>query len=407
MGTPKEKNMRSTREIAVAKFVTVAVSVLGLTSIPAAVAQEPAPKPLLAEEAFKNVQVLRGIPVDDFMQTMGLMSSALQFDCADCHVAAGTQKVDWAADTPRKRMARMMVTMVTNLNKTSFGGRQVVTCFTCHRNRDKPLTTPTMDIIYGTPTVEPDDVFAMIPGMPKPESILDRYIQALGGAERLANLKSFDATGTAVGYGGLGGGGAVEVAAQAPDKRAMIITFGKETGRGDEIRSFDGRVGWVRTPLNILGEFQLSGGDLDGARFDAQFSFPGQIKGLLTNWRTGPPLSISDPPNPSSPDPAGAAQTHVTNPVQGTGPRNLLVTLYFDKQTGLLLRELRYGGSPIGRVPTQIDYSDYRDVNGIKFPFRITYAWLDGRNSIVLSEVKTNVPIDQRKFGRPAPANGN
>ena len=98
-----------------------------------------------------------------------------------------------------------------------------------------------------------------------------------------------------------------------------------------------------------------------------------------------------------------SAQEHSVDVVQGTGPRGLLVTLYFDKQTGLLLRELRYGTSPIGRVPTQIDFADYRDVNGIKLPFRITYAWLDGRDSIVLSEIKTNVPVDEAKFGKPAP----
>src|SRR4029453_1084159 len=96
-------------------------------------------------------------------------------------------------------------------------------------------------------------------------------------------------------------------------------------------------------------------------------------------------------------------QTHVVDVVQGTGPRNLLVTLYFDKQTGLLLRELRYSNSPIARVPTQIDFADYRDVNGIKLPFRITYAWLDGRDSIVLNEIQTNVPVDEAKFGKPAP----
>jgi hypothetical protein len=89
--------------------------------------------------------------------------------------------------------------------------------------------------------------------------------------------------------------------------------------------------------------------------------------------------------------------------VQGTGPRNLLVTLFFDRQTSLLLRELRYGAGPIGRVPTQIDYADYRDVNGIKLPFHITYAWLDGRDSIVLNDIKTNVPVEESKFGKPAP----
>ena len=167
----------------------------------------PAEKPLMAEDAFKNVQVLKGIPVDDFLQTMGIMTASLQFDCSDCHEKAGTDKVNWAADTPRKIMARMMVNMVTNINKTNFGGRQMVTCWTCHRNRDKPLTTPTMEAIYSTPPLDPDDIITPIPGMPSPESVLDKFIQASGGAQRLAGLTSIDAKGTSVGFGGFGGGG--------------------------------------------------------------------------------------------------------------------------------------------------------------------------------------------------------
>jgi hypothetical protein len=364
-------------------------------------------KPLLAEDVFKNVQVLKGISVDDFLGTMGIMTAALQFDCSDCHVGAGTDKVDWAADTPRKRMARRMVDMVATINKTNFGGRQLVTCWTCHRNRDRPLVTPTMEIIYGTPPFEPDDIVVQAPGVPSATSILDKYIEAAGGAQRLAGLTSFIGRGTSVGFGGFGGGGDVEILAKDPDKRATIILFKEETGRGDQIRTYDGRTGWVRTPLNVLGEFQLTGSDLDGARFDAQLSFPGQIKQILTNLKTGPPTSITDLAAPSSQTSlqkdVTLGQTHVVDVVQGTGARGLLVTLYFDKQSGLLLRELRYGSSPIGRVPTQIDFADYRNVNGIKLPFRMTYAWLDGRDSIVLSEITTNVPVDESKFGRPAP----
>jgi photosynthetic reaction center cytochrome c subunit len=364
-------------------------------------------KPLLAEDVFKNVQVLKGISVDDFLGTMGIMTAALQFDCSDCHVGAGTDKVDWAADTPRKRMARRMVDMVATINKTNFGGRQLVTCWTCHRNRDRPLVTPTMEIIYGTPPFEPDDIVVQAPGVPSATSILDKYIEAAGGAQRLAGLTSFIGRGTSVGFGGFGGGGDVEILAKDPDKRATIILFKEETGRGDQIRTYDGRTGWVRTPLNVLGEFQLTGSDLDGARFDAQLSFPGQIKQILTNLKTGPPTSITDLAAPSSQTSlqkdVTLGQTHVVDVVQGTGARGLLVTLYFDKQSGLLLRELRYGSSPIGRVPTQIDFADYRNVNGIKLPFRMTYAWLDGRDSIVLDEITTNVPVDESKFGRPAP----
>jgi hypothetical protein len=283
----------------------------------------------------------------------------------------------------------------------------MVTCWTCHRNRDRPLTTPTMDVIYGMPPFDSDDVIVQSPLAPSAQSILDKYTQAVGGAQRLAGLTSFIAKGTSVGFGGFGGGGDVEIVAKAPDKRATIILFRQETNRGDQIRTYDGQTGWVRTPLNVLGEFQLVGSDLDGARFDAQLSFPGQLKQILTNVKSGPPTSITDLPAPSSQSSlqkdVALGQTHAVDVVQGTGPRGILVTLYFDRQSGLLLRELRYGNSPIGRVPTQIDFADYREVNGIKFPFRITYAWLDGRDSIVLTEIKTNVAVDEAKFGRPAP----
>jgi len=384
------------------------IAVLGLLGSGLALTQPASQdKPLLAEQVFKNVQVLKGIPVDDFMETMGIMTAALQFDCSDCHANAGTDRVDWAADTARKRTARRMVTMVANINKENFGGAQMVTCWTCHRNRDRPLTTPLMEVIYGMPDLLPDDIIVSPPGGPSADSILDKFIEASGGAQRLAGLTSFDARGTSVGFGGFGGGGDVEIAVKAPDKRATIILFKQETGRGDQIRSYDGRTGWVRTPLNVLGEFQLVGSDLDGARFDAQLSFPGQIKQILTNLKTGSPTSIMDLPAPSSQSSlqqnVTLDQTHSVNVIQGTGPRGLLVTLYFDRQSGLLLRELRYGKSPIGRVPTQIDYADYRDVNGIKLPFRITYAWLDGRDSIVLNDIKTNVSVDEAKFGKPAP----
>ena len=276
--------LRSGRTVLAATGIAVAGLIGALTTARTA-AQD---KPLLSDQVFKNVQVLKGIPVDDFLGTMGIMAAALQFDCSDCHVNAGTEKVDWAADTPRKQMARVMVTMVATINKNNFGGRQLVTCWTCHRNRDKPLVTPVMATIYGTPTVEPDDVIAPVPGAPSAESILDKYIEAAGGAQRLAGLTSFVGKGTSVSFGGFGGGGDVELVAQAPDKRATIIIFKEETGRGDQIRAYDGRTGWLRTPLNVLGEFQLTGTDLDGARVDAQLSFPGQIKQILTNLRNRP-----------------------------------------------------------------------------------------------------------------------
>src|ERR1700736_2870469 len=136
--------------------ILAAVGWLGLTVVARQAAAQT--KPRLSEQVFKNIQALKGIAVDDFMGTMGIMSAALGFDCQECHDAAGTDRVNWAADTPRKVTARKMVNMVTAINRENFQGRQVVTCWTCHRGRDRPVTTPSLEIVYGMPTLERDDI---------------------------------------------------------------------------------------------------------------------------------------------------------------------------------------------------------------------------------------------------------
>ena len=373
---------------------TLAVSLIGLSLTGHAAAQAGQPsapvKSGTAGEVFKNVttSTLKGITVDDFMGSMGVMSAALGFDCADCHTGAGTDKVVWEADTARKRTARKMVEMVAVINRTNFGGAQMVTCYTCHHGKDRPPTTIALDTLYGPPNEEREDIIAAAPDQPSADPILNKSIQALGGAQRLAGLTSFVATGTALGYEGLGGGGLVQIFAKAPDQRTTIIDFKDHPERGDSVRTFNGRTGWIKTPRALLREYELTGSELDGARLDAQLCFPGQIKQVLTNLRAGFPDTING---------------HDVDVVQGTGARGLLATLYFDKTSGLLVRLVRYSRSPIGRVPTQVDFSDYRDVGGIKFPFQYTFSWLDGKDAFKLSDVKTNVPIDAARFDRPAP----
>src|SRR5262249_55474934 len=154
-------------------------------------------------------------------------------------------------------------------------------------------------------------------------------------------------------------------------------------------RAYDGKVGWVNVPRSVLGEYQVTGTELDGLHVDALLSFPASIKTAFKNLKVGYPDSIDG---------------KQVNIVQGNGPNNLLTTMYFDKNTGLLVRLLRFSRSPIGRVPTQVDFADYRDVNGIKFPFTYSFLWLDGRDRFQLSDVKVNVPIDAAKFGKPSGA---
>src|SRR5580700_11761615 len=86
-----------------------------------------AQKPLLAEQAFKNIQVLKGIPVDEFLETMGFFAASTGMNCTECHSEkSGGNWANYADDTPLKQKARMMILMVTNLNRGSFGGKRMV-----------------------------------------------------------------------------------------------------------------------------------------------------------------------------------------------------------------------------------------------------------------------------------------
>jgi Photosynthetic reaction centre cytochrome C subunit len=378
------------REAILAACGVAAVALIGFTFTGHAVAQAPAAaaKGPTAGQFFKNVNTasLKGLTVDDFIGAMGVMAAALGYDCADCHPGAGSDRVDWVIDTPKKIRARKMVDMVAVINRDNFAGAQMVTCFTCHHGKDLPTTTIALDTLYGPPNEEKRDAILPAQGAPPATQILDKYIQAVGGAQRWAGVTSFIATGTSLGYEGLGGGGSFTILGQRPNKRTTQIEFKEHPERGNSTRTFDGKAGWIKSPRSLLGQYELTGTELDGARLDAQLAFPDQIKTALTNWRVGQLESMGDKD---------------VQVLQGSGPRGLLATFYFDKDSGLLLREVRYGTSPIGHVPTQMDFSDYRDVNGVKFPFKYTFSWLDGKDSFQLSQVRTNVPVDVAKFGKP------
>jgi hypothetical protein len=372
------------RRTIVAAAATIAVWLAGAASARSQGAA--AQKPLLAEDVFKNVQVLKGIPVNEFMGTMGIFSAALGMSCEDCHTASDRSWEVYADDTnPRKRTARRMVLMMAEINRANFGGRQVVTCYTCHRASDHPVTTPNLSTLYVDRPLDAPDVIARSPSAPSAERVLDKYIEALGGAQRLAALTSFVAAGTSAGYGPEGDKRAFEVFARAPRQRTVIT----HTLDGDSISTFDGRAGWIAAPHRPVPVLALAGQDLDGLKLDADLSFPAGIKDALGQWRAGVSTTIDD---------------RDVDVVQGTGTAGALATLYFDKASGLLVRQVRYAQSPVGRIPTQIEYSDYRDVSGIKMPFRWTVVWLDGQDTVQLDDVRTNVPIDAAKFAKPAPS---
>jgi hypothetical protein len=338
----------------------------------------------MAEQVFKNVTVLKGIPVNQFMATMGFFSASLGENCTFCHVQeSGGNWARYADDNDKKRTARSMIAMMNGINKTYFAGRRALTCYSCHRGGERPRVTPNLAELYGPPlTEEPDVLQAPAAKAPPPDAVLDKYLQALGGAQRLAALTSFIAKGTFEGYGEQKR--PVEIFAKAPNQRSMVVH-----GSGaDSVTTFDGRAGWIAAPTTErpLPLIDLTGGELDGAKLDAILAFPARMKDALTQWRAGFPGFLDD---------------RAVQILQGTSDGRFPVNLYFDSKTGLLARLVRYADSPVGLSPTQVDYDDYREVGGVKMPFRLTVTWLDGRSAIILTEIQPNVPIDAATFARP------
>lgn len=349
-------------------------------------------RPQLAEEVFKNITVLRGIPVKEFMATMGFFSASLGLNCTDCHGGASASNwANYAIDTPLKNTARRMIGIVTAINKTNFGGTPSITCYTCHRGSPRPKVIPSLAAQYGEPAPDDPDEVEMFPGV-RPtataEQILDKYIEAMGGAQALATLASFTARGTYEGFDSQLSEVPVDVYAVAPDLRATVVHM---IG-GDVTSTYDGRDAWLAAPAAQapVPLIRLVGADLGGARLDAQLFFPGQITQVLTDWRSNfPAITIDDQP---------------VQVVQGSMADGTRVKLYFDKASGLLVRQTRYSPTAVGTVATHIVYADYRPLPGvgIKLPFRWQVTWVDGQSTIKLTSVQPNVPIDAATFAKPA-----
>jgi photosynthetic reaction center cytochrome c subunit len=372
------------KQIILGIVATSSICVLGVVVARGQAGQQQQ-RPQMAEEVFKNVQVLKGIPVDEFMDTMGMFSAALSLNCIDCHTAESVGTWDRFADeTPLKQTARRMVQMVNAINRDSFKGVRSVTCYTCHHGDLRPKIVPNLAAQYAVPVEDPNEIEVFrLPGGPTADQVFEKYFQALGGTQRLAALTSFTGKGTYIGFETEQTKVPVEIFAKAPNQRASIVHMAV----GDKVSLYDGRAAWIAGSDKPLPLMTLTGGNLEGARIDALVSFPTQIKPAFSQWQVG----------------ATAIDDKEVQVLRGTNPRQAPVNFYFD-QTGLLVRIVRLVDTAVGRVPTQIDYSDYREVAGVKVPFHWTVTWTNGQSTTELSEVQPNVAIDAARFQRPAPA---
>ena len=213
----------------------------------------------------------------------------------------------YAIDTPLKQTARKMIIMVNMLDKSNFGGQRKVTCYTCHRATDHPEAIPSLVDQYSVEPDDPDRVEVIGKGGAPPpnqlsaDKILDKYIQAIGGAAQVAKLTSFVGKGTYEGFDTYSEKVPFEMFAKAPDQLTTVI----HTQHGDSVATYDGTHGWTAASDKLMRVLPLFGGDLAGAKMDGSLSFPVQLKQEF-KWRTGfPSVSIDEKPVEVIQDAAG------------------------------------------------------------------------------------------------------
>jgi len=343
---------------------------------PAAPSREDSADP--AEQVFKNIQVLKGTPAYQVVPSMQFIANSLGVECEFCHVR-GTFDKD---DKKPKQTARQMIQMQMAINRDNFKGEREVTCFSCHRGSHDPVAVPIIaDAEPKRP--EPEKAEAAAPALPTADEILNKYVQAVGGVAALEKINSRVEKGT-INFGQQQM--PVEVVTKAPNKRVSVV----HTPNGDNITAFDGHAGWVGNP-GPRPPRDMSAPENEAFGFDSTFYLPTELKKMFAQFRVRPAT-----------DKIGG---HDVMQLIGVNPGKPPMRLFFDKESGLLVRSIRYADTPLGRNPTQVDYADYRAQDGVKVPFQWTVARPQGRFTIQVTELQENVPVDDKKFEKPtAPA---
>jgi photosynthetic reaction center cytochrome c subunit len=325
-----------------------------------------------AAQQFKNIQVLKDIPADQLIPTMQFIAGSLGVDCQFCHVENAMDK----DEKEEKKTARKMMAMELALNKNHFNNEVEVTCYSCHRGSLSPVGTPVL------PTEPPKTPFHErhdkidATRLPSAAEILDDYLAAVGGAEALHKITTRRQKGT---IDAMGEQYPVEIYSEAPEKRVSV----SQPSFGESVTAYNGQVGWLASPR---GSHPMSAAEAAAARIDAQLYFPARVRELYQEFKVQPGEIVDG---------------HATYLLNAQGHDMPPLRLYFDQQSGLLLRLIRYAQTPLGRNPTQIDYSDYREIDGIKVPYKWMLARTNGTFTVSISSIQQNVPIDEKLFVMP------
>lgn len=336
-----------------------------------------------AEQVYRNIQVFKGVPASQLLGAMNFMAGSLGVSCNHCHVPNQFAK----DDKPAKQTARLHLQMMRSINDANFGGNTVVNCVSCHRGQTRPASAL---VLAQDPFPSAGRVSTSSEPLPTVDQILDKYFQAIGGRKKIVKLETLTMKGTRETRNGTDAPSTeqLEIYRKAPNK--LLMNFGASGNSSSQ--AFNGTTGWRK----FNGRVSIIGGpDLLGAKRDADlykdFNFKEQYPKLVVIGKEkiakGEAFVIE----------ATFAETNPARAMFGITSERL----YFDTQSGFLIRRAMEYQTLLGALPEATDYMAYRKINGIMFPFiiRLSRPPLIVTQSFV--EIKINKPIDDVIFEMP------
>ena len=217
--------------------------------------------------------------------------------------------------------------------------------------------------------------------LPSVDQVLDKYVKAVGGQAAIEKLTSRVSKGTFE-MDQMPGPAAEEIDAKAPNKQYMVTDI---PNYGQVKRGFNGAAGWEDNPQTGLRD--ITGSELATMKRDADFY------GAVNFKEHYPKMTVKA---------KESVNGHDAYVIEATPPDGAADTMYFDADSGLLVRMQREAEGPNGKVTVDITFDDYREVDGIKIPYAMHFSMGDFAFTIKFNEVKHNVPIDDAKFEKPA-----
>jgi hypothetical protein len=327
-----------------------------------------------AAQRFKNIKVLNDMPADQLGKVMNMMSASLGVNCAFCH-ASNDQDFE-KEGFEHKDTARKMIKMVFDLNKSQFGGRPEINCNSCHNGKSHPQ--PSFPL---TPVTVSDARPKQPEKKPTVDEILTKLETALGGRAILEKMSSRQVTAIRMEHDGK--------TSEPETKWFKGNKYYAETVYGKTVvaEGFDGTKAWKSANKIAI---DLKPDEAEQLKREAELFSPANIKSVYPKMEFRSLEKID-----------GREVYLVTATTAG----NVRERLYFDIQSGLLVRRTASTPTVFGNYVYQVDYSDYKMFNGVNIATKVRYAMPNISWTTKVVDIRNNVHIEDNRFALPAAGN--